>query len=171
MRCKHNIRFVLFSLAVFCLLVLIAGTGARSEESPYLSGLWLQKGIHQDGSLCWTLIEFNSNLTEPGVRGTGLGTRPDPMKIPTPEGGTMIMSEEMRATWVMEALNEYKIKVLVFIRSEGMVIGMAELTSTMIREAEDKMSAIWHMRIIDLEGNELAKLPSVEAELTRITVD
>lgn len=158
-------------LGVMVSFPTLTGEADTGEESPYLSGLWFQKGVHADGSICYTLIEMHSNLTEPGVSGTGFGSRPDPMEIPTPEGGKMIMSEELRATWEMKAPGEYKTRVLAFLRSEGMVMGMVELTGTMIRETKDKMSATWNTRIIDLEGNELAKLPPIEAELTRMTVD
>jgi len=152
-------------------LVLVGGWTVAGQNSPYLSGLWLQKGVHQDGSICWTLIDLNSDLTEPGVSGTGLGTAAIPMEIPTPEGGKMTVAEEMRATWKMKEPGKYDTKVLAFLRSEGMVIGMVELTGVFVRESDDKMSATWNMRVVDLDGNELKNLPPVEAKLTRISVD
>jgi len=71
----------------------------------------------------------------------------------------------------MKEPGKYDTKVLAFLRSEGMVIGMVELTGVFVRESEDKMSATWNMRVVDLDGNELKNLPPVEAELTRISVD
>ena len=171
MRNKTYVGYFALLLVIGSLLVLVGGWAAVGQGSPYLSGLWLQKGVHQDGSICWTLIDFNNDLTGPGVSGTGLGTAAIPMEIPTPEGGTMTVAEEMRATWKMNVPSKYDTKVLAFLRSEGMVIGMVELTGVLVRESEDKMSTTWHTRVVDLDGNELKKLPPVEAELTRISVD
>lgn len=171
MRYKDYTKLVAAVLVVCSVFVLLGGILAVGQESPYPSGLWLQKGVHQDGHVCWTLIDLNSNLTEPGVSGTGLGTAAIPLEIPTSEGGTMVVAEDMRATWKMKVPGEYDTKVLAFLTSEGMVIGMVELTGTLIRESEDKMSATWNTRVIDLDGNELSQLPPVEAELTRISLD
>jgi len=171
MRYKANVSLVALVLLIGSLLVVAGSSFVSGEESAYPAGLWLQKGVHQDGTVCWTFVELNGNLTEPGVSGTGLGTAAIPMDIPTPEGGTMTVAEDMRATWKMKVPGEYDTKVLAFLRSGGMVIGMVELTGVLVRESEEKMSATWNMRVVDLDGNELKKLPPVEAELTRISVD
>jgi len=93
MRNKTYVGYFVFLLVIGSLLVLAGGWTVVGQDSPYLSGLWLQKGVHQDGSICWTLVDFNSDLTEPGVSGTGLGTAAISMEIPTPEGGKMTVAE------------------------------------------------------------------------------
>ena len=171
MVCKSYLKRFVFVLLVFVLIVAVGGLALYSQESPYISGLWLQKGVHYDGTICWTLVEIHSNLTESGVSGTGFASRASPMEIPTPDGGVMIVSEELRATWKMIARGEYKTKVLALLSSEGNVIGMVELTGILVKEAEDRMSATWNMRAIDFDGNELAQMPPMEATWTRISVD
>ncbi len=169
MRYRTYMRVVVV-LAVFSLFI-VGGLAVVGQDSPYLSGLWLQKGVHEDGAICWSLIAFHSDIAEDGVSGTAFGVRPDPMEVPIPEGGTMIMSEEVNSTWKMISPEKYELKALAFIRTEGMVIGMLEMSGTLIKETGDKMSASTNLRIVDLEGNDSAKLPPLGTELTRIALD
>lgn len=170
MRYKANVSLVALVLLIGSLFVLVGGSFVAGENSPYLSGVWLHKAWNEDMTK-YMLCRWNADLTEPGVRGTGLCVSKDPMEVPTPEGGTMVMSAEMQGPWVMKVPGEYKAKALAFITSEGMLIGTVEITGTMVREEEGKMSANWDHKVVDLEGNILAELPPMEAELTRIDVE
>jgi len=170
MRCNVYVGSVVLVLVISSLLLLAGDLVVTGNDSPYLSGVWLHKAWNEDMTK-YMLCRWNSDLTEPGVGGTGLCVSEDPMEVPTPEGGTMVMSAEMQGPWVMDVPGEYKAKALAFITSEGVLIGTVEITGTMVREEEGKMTANWNHKIVDLEGNVLTELPPMEAELIRIDIE
>lgn len=170
MRCRAYTSSIVLVLVVGSLLLLTGGVFVAGEEGPYLSGVWLHKAWNEDMTK-YMICRWNSDLTQPGIAGTGLCVSKAPMEIPTPEGGTMVMAAEMQGPWVMNVPGEYKAKALAFITSEGLLVGTVEISGTMVREEEGKMSANWNHKIVDLEGNVLAEMPPMEAELTRIYVE
>ena len=164
-------KVYLFSALALCsLLVLVVPLMAVSQESPYLGGTWLHKSYNEMQTE-YMLCQYRGDLSLPGVRGTGICSANTPMDYPTPDGGIITISEQMRGSWKWISKGHYKLKSMSLVTKEGSVMGTFEITGTISRVGEDKMEGSWDLRIIDLEGNELMKLPPMQGDFTRIKIE
>lgn len=167
---KTRISFSVLVLFAVSLLVLASSLVVFGESSPYLSGTWLHKSYNEMQTE-YMLCQYRGDLTLPGVTGTGICSANTPMDYPTPDGGIITISEQMRGSWKWISKGHYEFKSMSLVTKEGSVMGTFEITGTVIKLGEDKMEGNWDLRIIDLEGNELMKLPPMKGDFTRIKIE
>jgi len=170
MRCKTNIRSIAVVLVTGILVVLAVSPVVAGEKSPYLWGTWLHRS-YNEMQTAYMLCQYRGDLALPGATGTGICSANAPMDWPTPDGGIITISEQMRGSWKWVSGGNYKLRSMALVTKENAVIGTFEIDGTITKQGENKMVGKWELRIIDLEGNELMQLPPMKGDFTRIKVE